>query len=102
MFPRIPTGQALEPEQPTREETVARLRCWSSLALAIVVLGGMGCTKSETTLTAQDPLMMDAAGETLRLDEAKVPVVASCSSGQVVQKTGSGWTCSTPGPGGVP
>lgn len=81
---------------------MARLRGWSAFALSILTLGGMGCTKSETTLTAQEPLVLDAAGESLRLDETKVPVVASCSSGQLVQKTGSGWTCSTPGPGGVP
>jgi N-acetylneuraminic acid mutarotase len=82
---------------------VARIQLWSVLTLELVVLGGTACTKSETpTLTAQAPLVLDTAGETLRLDEARVPVVASCADGQLVQKTGSGWTCATPGPGGVP
>ena len=82
---------------------MARIRPWSVLILALVALGGVACTKTETTpLAAQAPLVLDTDGETLRLDEAKVPVVASCDTGQLVQKTGSGWTCTTPGPGGVP
>ncbi len=82
---------------------MVRTRLWSVLTLEILALGGVACTKTETApLTAQAPLVLDAAGETLRLDEAKVPVVASCDNGQLVQKTSSGWTCATPGPGGVP
>ncbi len=81
---------------------MARTRLWSVLTLEFLALGSLACTKTETApLTAQAPLVLDAEAETLRLDEAKVPVVASCDNGQLVQKTSSGWTCATPGPGGV-
>ncbi len=82
---------------------MAQMRLWSALILGLAQLGGLACTKSEPpTLNARAPLMLDATGETLSLDEAQVPVVPGCGSGQMVQKTSAGWSCVTPGPGGVP
>lgn len=82
---------------------MARTRLWSAFIIGLVEVGSFACTKSEPpALTAREPLVLDASGETLSLDETKVPVVASCANGQIVQKTGTGWACATPGPGGVP
>jgi hypothetical protein len=82
---------------------VARTRLWSAFIIGLVEMGTFACTKSEPpALTAREPLVLDASGTTLSLDEGKVPVVASCTNGQIVQRTGTGWACVTPGPGGVP
>ncbi len=82
---------------------MARTRLWSAFIIGLAQLGELACTKTEPpTLSAQAPLMLDATGERLSLDETQVPVVPGCGSGQVVQKTSEGWSCVTPGPGGVP
>ncbi len=81
---------------------MARTRLWSAFIIGLVGLGSFACTKSDPpALTVREPLKLDASGETLSLDEAKVPVVASCDNGQIVKKAGTGWTCVDPGPGGV-
>jgi hypothetical protein len=81
---------------------LARVRLWSVLIIGLVELGSFACTKSDPpALTVRDPLVLDSPSETLSLDETKVPVVASCANGQIVQRTGAGWGCVDPGPGGV-
>ncbi len=82
---------------------MARTQLWSAFIIGLAQLGELACTKTEPpTLSAQAPLMLDATGERLSLDETQVPVVPGCGSGQVVQKISVGWSCVTPGPGGVP
>jgi hypothetical protein len=82
---------------------VARTRLWNALIIGLVQWVGMACTKSEPPpLTARAPLVLDSSGETLSLDETQVPIVTGCSNGQLVKKTGAGWSCADPGPGEVP
>lgn len=81
---------------------MARTRFWTACISGLVQWGGMACTQSDPlNLRAQDPLVWDGAIETLSLDSSQVPVVASCTNGQIVQKTGTGWSCVNAGPGGT-
>jgi N-acetylneuraminic acid mutarotase len=84
----------------------------NALVLGLVGVGGISCTESGSSpdptsgspaadrLKVQEPLRLDAASNTLTLDTTKVPVLPSCSSGQLVHKTATGWDCVSPGPGG--
>src|SRR5690349_7426533 len=66
------------------------------LLTAIALAAAAGCSGSQSPhneLTAGPGIKIDPATQAIAIDDSKVPMMPSCTTGQLVHRNGTGWEC---------